>query len=113
MRTSSLLLAVVLVGCAAPSTNVPPKVVPPGEGGGVAAKSEFDRALASLVAHDAAHDWNDASCREVARRFEAIGSPPALFDAALAYQRCGLVDDGIHTLEKAVIEGKFSDAPAL
>jgi tetratricopeptide (TPR) repeat protein len=63
---------------------------------------------------DVAHaDATERSCREVAMRSEALGTPSALRDAGVAYARCGLVDDGIRVLERAVVEGKFQDAPAL
>ena len=104
---------ILLTGCVGPSATTAPPLPPPSTTPGAPQATAFDRALASLVAHDAANDWNEASCREVAARFEAIGTPPALHDAGLAYQRCGLVTEAIRAVEKAVTEGRFQDAPAL
>jgi tetratricopeptide (TPR) repeat protein len=106
-----VVVLVVLTGCGGRlATSSPPS---PPSTPTVAQQNEFDRTLAAFVAHDAANDWSEASCREVARRFETIGTSPALRDAALAYQRCGLLADGIRVLEKAVTDAKFQDAPAL
>ena len=78
-----------------------------------AAESKFNIALDAFNAHDKASDWTDASCAEVAGKFEAAASeqkngkfPEATYNAGLAYQRCG--DD---TKAKAHFQQALSDDP--
>jgi Tfp pilus assembly protein PilF len=72
-------------------------------GKGVAVSKEaaqtFDSALDSFLAHDKAGDWAEATCKDVAGKFEDASDsqasatnrqlPEALYNAGLAYQRCG------------------------
>ncbi|MBX3228004.1 MAG: hypothetical protein KIT84_27735 [Labilithrix sp.] len=52
-------------------------------------EAKLAAAVEKLVAHDRANDWTPVVCAEVARAFEAIGTnAQALYNAALAYQRC-------------------------
>jgi tetratricopeptide (TPR) repeat protein len=63
------------------------------------AAANFDRALQGFLDHDKKQDWNEASCSDAAKQFEdaadaqksATGRPfpEALYNAGLAYQRCG------------------------
>ncbi len=62
----------------------------------VAAQKQFSAALDVLNGHDKANDWNDQTCADTAKQFEAAASaqasgkfPEATYDAGLAYQRCG------------------------
>ena len=62
----------------------------------VAAQKQFGAALDTLNGHDKANDWNDQTCADTAKAFEAAASaqangkfPEATYDAGLAYQRCG------------------------
>jgi tetratricopeptide (TPR) repeat protein len=62
----------------------------------VAAQKQFGTALDTLNAHDKANDWNDQTCADTAKAFEAAASaqasskfPEATYDAGLSYQRCG------------------------
>jgi tetratricopeptide (TPR) repeat protein len=61
-----------------------------------AALERFNTALDTFNGHDKANDWNDQTCQEAAKAFEAAASaqssgkfPEATYDAGLAYQRCG------------------------
>ena len=82
-----------------------------GESIDVNAQKRFDEAVASMVAHDTTNDWNDASCNEVAKKFDgAVSSQPsgkfpeATFDAGLAYQRCGSDDQAKAKFQKALTD---------
>jgi tetratricopeptide (TPR) repeat protein len=62
------------------------------------AQKGYNDALQSMVAHDKANDWTDATCGQVAKAFlDAAANqkatmqkdmPEALYNAGLAYQRC-------------------------
>jgi tetratricopeptide (TPR) repeat protein len=62
------------------------------------AQKGYTDALQSMVAHDKANDWTDASCSQVSKAFQDAAShqkstmqkdmPEALYNAGLAYQRC-------------------------
>jgi tetratricopeptide (TPR) repeat protein len=64
-----------------------------------AAAANFDTALQSFLDHDKKQDWAEASCTAVGKQFEeahgaqksATGRafPEALYNAGLAFQRCG------------------------
>ena len=63
------------------------------------AAANFDRALQSFLEHDRKQDWAEASCNDLAKQFEDAAEaqkdasgrafPEALYNAGLAYQRCG------------------------
>jgi tetratricopeptide (TPR) repeat protein len=63
------------------------------------AASTFDGALDQFVEHDKKQDWADGSCSSVADSFSKAAStqksdaraefPEAIYNAGLAYQRCG------------------------
>ncbi len=78
--------------------------------------SKFDAALASFVAHDAASDWNEESCADVAHAFEAEAKkgakfPEASYDAGLAWSRCGRTADARAAFDRA-LESDPAFAPA-
>jgi tetratricopeptide (TPR) repeat protein len=62
------------------------------------AQKGYNDALQSMVAHDKANDWTEASCTQVAKAFMDASVhqkatmqrdlPEALYNAGLAYQRC-------------------------
>jgi tetratricopeptide (TPR) repeat protein len=61
-----------------------------------AAEDRFNAALDAFNAHDKASDWNEASCGEMAKMFETAAQEQkggklseAVYNAGLAYQRCG------------------------
>jgi tetratricopeptide (TPR) repeat protein len=101
----SVLLA-VLSGCGGGKVDVKtggtPKEGPAGEKGAApvaqqAAKG-FKDALETMVAHDKANDWADATCASTAKAFLDASEvqksemkrefPEAVYNAGLAYQRC-------------------------
>src|SRR5262245_27889245 len=62
------------------------------------AYQQFDRAFRAMAEHDAADDWTDARCNEVANAF--IGAWKAdnrlregLYDAGVAHMRCHHVSE--------------------
>ncbi len=77
------------------------------------ALDQFNAALDALNSHDKANDWNDQTCGDVAKQFQAATSanangkfPEATYDAGLAYQRCGDDKDA-----KAQFQQAISDDP--
>jgi tetratricopeptide (TPR) repeat protein len=64
-----------------------------------AAAANFDQALQTFLDHDKKQDWSEATCTAVAKMFEEADSAQksatnhvfaeALYNAGLAYQRCG------------------------
>src|SRR5438105_10996986 len=111
MKLLSAML-VLVAGCAAsPAVRPTPPPTPPlGPGVIVKAKAQFDAALAVFVQHDAANDWDSATCAEVARMFDDAargGLVRATFDAGLAFERCG---DEVHA--RARFETAAKDDPA-
>src|SRR5262245_59795028 len=76
-----------------------------------AAAASFDAALDAFLERDKKGDWSQASCKEIAGRFEKANDeqesatnralPEALYNAGLAQQRCG--NDG-------EARGKFEEA---
>lgn len=92
-----------------------------GEAVARAAAEGFNDALAQLAAHDRAQDWNDQSCKSVAKAFEQAASrqkseagrefPEALYNAGLAYQRCKLHTEAKANFEAALaVDSKFHRA---
>ncbi len=85
-----------------------------------AAIERFNAALDVLNGHDKANDWNDQTCAESAKAFEAAASaqasgkfPEATYDAGLAYQRCGNDKDAKSRFQQALAdEPKFHFARA-
>jgi Tfp pilus assembly protein PilF len=75
------------------------------------AKREHQDALEEFVRVDKSGDWNEAKCRSVAERFveaskteqSAAGKPlpSALYNAGVAYLRCGLQDEALQQFQAA------------
>jgi tetratricopeptide (TPR) repeat protein len=96
-----MLLLAACGGGATPEAKAPkPK---PAEGSGpnplsAEAQKGYNDALQTMVAHDKANDWTDATCTQVAKSFMDASVnqkttmnrdlPEALYNAGLAYQRC-------------------------
>jgi tetratricopeptide (TPR) repeat protein len=77
------------------------------------AKAKYEAALAAFNGHDKANDWNEATCNDTAKLFDAAAAaqtggklPPATYNAGKALQRCGL--DGP---AKAKFEQIYKDDP--
>lgn len=75
------------------------------------AQAKFNAAVESMVAHDKAADWNDATCNEVAKKFEQAASeqksgkfPEATYNAGLSYQRCGNDKEARARFTKAIAD---------
>jgi len=103
--SNSTLLALIAgsafaVGCTPPEPAKDPvtgDVVKTQDGKVInkAAAEHFKKAVESLAAHDAAGDWNDASCQSAASDFEDASGKlsggeffEARYNAGVAYQRC-------------------------
>jgi tetratricopeptide (TPR) repeat protein len=73
------------------------------------AEDKFNDSLEAMLAHDKAGDWMDASCKEIADRFEVAASeqkggkfPEAIFNAGLAWQRCNNDKEAKDRFQKAL-----------
>ena len=76
------------------------------------AAASFDSALESFLDHDKKGDWAEGTCKEVAGRFEKAADaqesatdhtlPEALYNAGLAYQRCGKDGEAREKFEAAI-----------
>ena len=117
----------VLVACGGGGgTTPPPKVGPTGKVPevtkplSVEAGKKFTDALESFVAHDKANDWNEATCADAAKKFEAAHDEEtsrkfseATYNAGLAFQRCSNDKEAKARFEKALSEDpKFHHAKA-
>jgi len=87
------------------------------------AASTFDNALDQFVDHDKKQDWAEGSCSNVADAFTKAAStqksdakaefPEALYNAGLAYQRCGKDSDARGKFEDTLkADGSFHRAKA-
>lgn len=87
------------------------------------AAADFDKALEAFLDHDKKGDWSEASCKNIAERFVGAAEtqasatnrafPEALYDAGLAYQRCGKDGEARTQFENAVkADGSFHRAKA-
>ncbi|MBX3229301.1 MAG: hypothetical protein KIT84_18230 [Labilithrix sp.] len=91
-----------------------------GGGGGAATvlskdeQARFNAAVDLMVEHDKKNDWNNETCAEVAKAFDAVGrSAPALFNSGLAYQRCNDDKNAKAKFEAALqADAKFHHARA-
>lgn len=78
-----------------------------------AAEKAHNDALDEFVAHDKAGDWTEASCRSVAEKFIAASDanddplPTSLYNAGVAYMRCGLEEDALSQFQAASADPKF------
>lgn len=76
-----------------------------------AAKKEHTAALDVFMRHDKAADWTEAKCRDVAKQFvsaserqqSATGKPlpTALYNAGVAFMRCGLETEALEQFQAA------------
>jgi tetratricopeptide (TPR) repeat protein len=125
-----LFLGAVAVGsgCGGKDPETPANVTNANQGGkpGVvevpkAVEERFNQALEALLAHDRAGDWNEAACREVADRFDALASDPqskgklaeSTYNAGLAWQRCNNDKEAKDRFQKALTQDpKFHHARA-
>jgi tetratricopeptide (TPR) repeat protein len=103
-KNFSLAALLVLTACGGGGGETKPTMTPTnGKGNGgtpveavnADAQNEYNASLDAMNAHDKANDWNEASCAEVAKKFDAAAAkqkggkfPEATFNAGLAYQRC-------------------------
>jgi tetratricopeptide (TPR) repeat protein len=123
MRTKSLILGGLLLslqacggGLTAGGKLAPDKVAQGHKtvGGGQVSKeaaASYDGALSAFLERDKKQDWAEASCTSVAKMFEdaadtqksATGRPfaEALYNAGLAYQRCGKDEQAREKFESA------------
>ncbi|MFO0675216.1 MAG: hypothetical protein U0169_01690 [Polyangiaceae bacterium] len=125
----SLPLATVLVGCGgAPPATVPktPDVAsakkpegPKVDRSDDAVKALFHEALEAFNGQDKKGEWNDATCADVAKRFEAVEErkgtafAEASFNAGLAFQRCGNDKEAKARFERSLkADPKFHNARA-
>ncbi len=82
------------------------------------AQNKYQAALDAFSAHDAANDWNDGSCSDVAKQFEAAAGeqksgkfPEATYNAGLSYQRCGNDKEARERFQRALTQDpKFHHA---
>ena len=85
------------------------------------AADKFEGALHEFIDADAKGQWDDASCKAAAQAFKAAADEQksatnqtlaeALYDAGLAYQRCGMDKDARSAFEQAVqANSKFHKA---
>jgi tetratricopeptide (TPR) repeat protein len=109
-------LLAIMIGCGGgakggdgPKTPTPPAADKPEVS--VEAGKKFENALDSFNAHDKANDWAEATCNEVAGRFQAAHDEEkarafseATFNAGMAYQRCGNDEKAKALFEKAIKE---------
>ncbi len=100
-----------------PAVDTGPKTAG-GEAVNKAAEDKFNDALEAMLAHDKAADWSDASCKEVADRFDVAANeqkggkfPEAVFNAGLAWQRCNNDQQAKDHFQKALAQDpKFHHA---
>jgi lipoprotein NlpI len=118
--TSVTLLAVLLAACGGGGGGQP-KVLDKEDDSGrksgkmavsKAAAASFDTALDGFLDHDKKGDWAEGTCKEVAGKFEKASEeqesatnrhlPEALYNAGLAYQRCGKDTEAREKFEAAI-----------
>lgn len=80
------------------------------------AENNFNSAIDAFVAQDQSGSWTDATCKKVASQFVSASSeqksatgkdlPEALYNAGLAYQRCGDDENAKQQFSKAAAADK-------
>src|SRR5687767_9074820 len=120
--TSVTLLALLLAACGGGGAGGRAKVLDKEDDSGrksagkvavsKAAAASFDSALDVFLERDKKGDWSQASCKEVAGRFEKASDeqesatnkqlPEALYNAGLAQQRCGNDAEARAKFEEAI-----------
>jgi len=125
---SALLMFVGSAACGGGGDAAPASKTPASAGAGAApttvvsgdAQKQFNDTLDAFTAHDKAADWSDEACSSTAKAFLAAASknpggkfPEALYNAGLAYQRCGNDKDAKAQFQAALQqEPKFHYARA-
>lgn len=117
VMASSLLLCVACGGGVSAGAGIAPKDASGRKASGnqlvsKAAAAGFDQAVDEFAAHDRKQDWQESVCNSVADAFraasseqESAGGKPlaeAIYNAGLAYQRCGKDADAKAQFEAAV-----------
>lgn len=123
LRAKSIMAVgalIVAVGCGGGSTT--PEAKAPAHPSGKQSASgtsvskeaadKFDGALQEFAAVDGKGQWDDASCKSIAETFKAAASEQkaatnqtlaeAVYNAGLAYQRCGMDKEARSAFEQAV-----------
>ncbi|MEO8797946.1 MAG: hypothetical protein ABI551_08685, partial [Polyangiaceae bacterium] len=103
-RFASLAIAALALGCGGGGEAGVGTKTPASAGAGARpstvvsddAQKQFNDALDTFLAHDKTNDWNDDACSTTAKAFQGAASknsggkfPEALYNAGLAYARCG------------------------
>ena len=121
MRFTSVTLLTVLLAACGGGGGGQPKVLDKEDDSGrksgkmavsKAAAASFDSALDVFLDHDKKGDWTEATCKDVAGRFEKASEeqesatnrhlPEALYNSGLAYQRCGKDAEAREKFEAAI-----------
>jgi tetratricopeptide (TPR) repeat protein len=76
----------------------------------------YKQALDEFIKHDQAYDWSPATCKASAEAFAGVSKkqqtdagkplPEALYNAGLAYMRCGLEEDAVTQFQAASKAGQ-------
>jgi tetratricopeptide (TPR) repeat protein len=130
MQLRSVLLTglVLVVGCGGAGAGGSGKAstLPPAQRSGntsasgaeisKAAAQGYKEALGAFVAHDRAYDWNEAACKSTAESFVSVSKqqesdsgkplPEALYNAGLAYMRCGQEAAALAQFQESLKAGK-------
>ena len=88
-----------------------------GEAVSKGAEDAFNVAIEAFAQHEVASDWNDASCADVAKKFEAATSqqktgkfPEATYNAGLVWQRCSNDKEATARFKQAIADDPNSHA---
>jgi len=109
-RIALLIVAAFLAGCALPATTSPRRVVRDhvGTSEGFDLTPGFKAALSEMARLDATDGWTPATCESVAATFKQLNSRmgktwlAAIYNAGVAYQRCGDLDNASAQFEHAL-----------
>ena len=119
---SALLLGLLLAACGGSGAGGKDSAVPKADRSGIAsatgdavskeAASEYQAALNAFIGHDKKFDWNEAACKGVAEKFLGASKqqtsdggkplPSALYNAGLAYMRCGMEAEALQKYQAAL-----------
>lgn len=110
-----LLCGAMMVGLAGCGKNAvrPPRAEPPTPRVPAEVRVDYQEALEAMAARDLEGRWDDEACESVARSFLEVSAAhessgrgklaTALYNAGLAYQRCGRHGDARERLREALI----------